>query len=415
MEVKKGYKQTEVGVIPKDWDEKPFNKVSFIKGRIGWQGLTKAEFTANADEPFLITGMNFKEGAIRWEEVYHVSHSRYEIAKEIQLRVNDILMTKDGTIGKLLFVDKIPFPGKATLNSHLLVYRPLHNSYVPKFLYYQLSSKYFRDYIELSKSGSTFFGLSQAMIEKYGVVLPSTTEQTAIANALSDTDELIQSLEKLIIKKRNIKQGAMQELLKPKEGWVVKPISEDIDLLTGYPFPSNKYKESGIKLLRCSNIKRGNTDWSEDITQYWEKITFELKQYVLKEGDIVIAMDGSLVGKSFARLKNSDLPALLLQRVARVRSDQIDLGYLKEFICSDYFARYCDSVKTVTAIPHISPADIKNFSIPIPPTKSEQTRIANILSDMDEEITALEKKLAKYKLIKQGMMQELLTGRIRLV
>ena len=190
--------------------------------------------------------------------------------------------------------------------------------------------------------------------------------------------------------------------------WEVKTLDKEIDLLTGYPFPSSKYSESGIKLLRGSNVKRGETDWSENITQFWEQLTLELKTYLLQEGDIVIAMDGSLVGRSFARLSKTDLPALLLQRVARVRSNKIDLGYLKEFICSDYFTKYCDSVKTVSAIPHISPGDIRNFKIPLPPTKAEQTAIATALSDADALISSLEKLIEKKRNIKQGAMQELL-------
>lgn len=133
-----------------------------------------------------------------------------------------------------------------------------------------------------------------------------------------------------------------------------------------------------------------------------------MKAYLLQDGDIVIAMDGSLVGRSFARLSKTDLPALLLQRVARVRSYRIELGYLKEFICSDYFTKYCDSVKTVSAIPHISPGDIRNFKIPLPPTKAEQTAIATALSDADALISSLEKLIEKKRNIKQGAMQQLL-------
>lgn len=190
--------------------------------------------------------------------------------------------------------------------------------------------------------------------------------------------------------------------------WEVKNIGQEIDLLTGFPFPSSGYSESGVRLLRCSNIKRGVTDWSEGIVQYWSKITPNLKPYVLNEGDIVIAMDGSLVGKSFARLTNSDLPAILLQRVARIRSTKIEMGYLKEFVCSDYFTKYCDTVKTSSAIPHISPGDIRGFAIPIPPTKAEQTAIATALSDADALISSLEKLIAKKRMIKQGAMQQLL-------
>jgi len=198
------------------------------------------------------------------------------------------------------------------------------------------------------------------------------------------------------------------------EDWNAKSIGEDIDLLTGFPFPSSKYFASGIKLLRGSNIKRGKTDWEEDITQYWEKVTFDLQKYVLDECDIVIAMDGSLVGRSFARLSKKDLPALLLQRVARIRSKKIDMNYLKEWICSEKFTKHCDSVKTVTAIPHISPHDIRSFIILIPPTKEEQAAIAQVLSDTDSLIESLDELIEKKKNIKQGTMQQLLTGKKRL-
>ena len=125
-----------LGQVPADWTLTPLRSISTMNGRIGWQGLKQEEFTSMGTDPFLITGMNFENGEIRWNEVYHIPEKRYEEAKPIQLRSGDILMTKDGTIGKLLFVETIPFPGKASLNSHLLVFRPRNKSYVPKFLFY---------------------------------------------------------------------------------------------------------------------------------------------------------------------------------------------------------------------------------------------------------------------------------------
>ncbi len=164
------------GELKGGWRESSLRDVSYMKGRIGWQGLNQTEFTMNDDEPYLITGMNFKDGEIRWGEVYRISEDRYEIAKEIQLKKNDVLMTKDGTIGKLLYISNIPYPHKASLNSHLLVFRPIRKIYDPRFLYYQLYSKLFKDYIEISKSGSTFFGLSQEAVGNYLFKFPDITE-----------------------------------------------------------------------------------------------------------------------------------------------------------------------------------------------------------------------------------------------
>ena len=408
--------------FPDDWNLEPFYLITSMNGRIGWQGLKQSEFTQNPDDPFLITGMNFKDGKIRWDEVYHIPKKRYDEAKNIQLKKDDVLITKDGTIGKVLFVDNIPYPHKASLNSHLLVFRPLRKKYKPKFLFYQLQSKPFLEHIEENKSGTTFFGITEKSIGKYNVFLPPIPEQEAISESLSDIETLIDSLESLIQKKKNIKQGAMQELLTGKrrlEGfsgeWETVEIGNYIDLLTGFPFPSEKYSHDGIKLLRGSNIKRGNIDWSEEITEYWNEITPKLKKYFLNEGDIAVAMDGSLVGKSFSRLTKNDLPALLLQRVARIRSTSINMDYLKEWICSELFTKYCDSVKTVSAIPHISPNDIRKFSIMLPNSEEEQSKIAKILFHMSNEIQELEKQLEKYTNLKQAMMQKLLTGEIRLV
>lgn len=199
----------------------------------------------------------------------------------------------------------------------------------------------------------------------------------------------------------------------PKD-WEVAKVGDVCDLLTGFPFPSKKYTNSGVRLLRGSNVKRNHTDWSDSITQYWPEINVNIRQYELQGGDIVISMDGSLVGRSFAQLRDSDLPAILLQRVARLRSISVSQNYLKEWVCSNFFTEHCDSVKTVTAIPHISPQDIKSFKFLLPPTKKEQTAIANALSDVDALLNELEKLIAKKQAMKTATMQQLLNGRTRL-
>lgn len=201
------------------WGSAKLSDVSSLKGRIGWQGLTQSEFTTDATQPFLITGMNFKGGAIRWNEVYHVSEDRYALAPEIQLRTGDVLMTKDGTIGKLLFVDRIPMPGKATLNSHLLLFRPRNDAYDPRFLYYQLDSPRFAAHVEANKSGTTFFGISQAAVGEYEMVLPSLDEQRAIGQALADVDAELVMLERRLRSALALKQGMLQSLL-PTPGLV---------------------------------------------------------------------------------------------------------------------------------------------------------------------------------------------------
>lgn len=217
------------------------------------------------------------------------------------------------------------------------------------------------------------------------------------------------------LKTSSVKKGYKQtEIGLIPEDWDVTTIGSSIDLLTGFPFPSSGFSKSGKRLLRGSNIKRGVIDWSAGITEFWPNISPELHQYILKAGDIVVAMDGSLVGRSFASLSERDTPALLVQRVARIRTKPIVQSFLKILICSHHFTSHCDTVKTVTAIPHISSADIKSFKIPLPPTKAEQEAIAEALSDADALVESLEQLIEKKRLIKQGTMQELLSGKRRL-
>jgi type I restriction enzyme S subunit len=403
MDPRPDYKQTEVGIIPVDWEEKTLQEG--IRLLSGHHVLAQHCNTTGHGTRYITGPADFPDGIIQ--------NSRFTNKPTTICRRGDILVTVKGSgAGTIILAD-----GEYCISRQLMAVRVTgwDTGYVYECL---------RRNASLFGAAATGLipGLSRGDILNKRIPLPSFPEQRAIAAALSDVDDLISGLDQLIVKKHDIKQAAMQQLLTGKTRlpefsgkWEIKPIGEKIDLLTGFPFPSNSYSKGGIRLLRGSNVKRGNTDWADEITQYWPEVTQELGRYELHSGDLVIAMDGSLVGRSFARLTNDDLPALLLQRVARIRSTSIDLAYLAQFIGSDLFIKYCDSVKTVTAIPHISAEDIRRFSIPIPPTFSEQTAIATVLSDMDAEVSALEARRDKSRALKQGMMQELMTGRIRLV
>jgi type I restriction enzyme S subunit len=418
MVVEKGYKQTEVGVIPEDWEVKTFKDVSYMKGRIGWQGLNQSEFTMNMDEPFLITGMNFKDGEIRWNEVYHISEERFKIAKEIQLKQNDVLMTKDGTIGKILFVDFIPYPYKASLNSHLLVFRPLKNSYSSKYLYYNLQSPYFLEHIELTKSGTTFFGVSQASVGEYRIILPPIAEQTAIATALSDMDELIAQTEELIEKKKAIKQGVMQELLRPKDGWLTKKLGD-----YGRTF-------GGITGKTKIDFGKGNSLYipfmnimSNPIIDVEYMDSVEIKpnesQNKVQKGDLFF-------NGSSETPEEVGLCSVLEKDVENVYLNSFCFGYRmhnsNEFngLFVSYLFRSQLGRSLIFSLAqgatryNLSKTNLLKLELPIP-SKEVQDDIALTLLDIDNLIQSNMRKLNKLKLQKQGMMQALLTGKIRLV
>lgn len=185
-------------------------------------------------------------------------------------------------------------------------------------------------------------------------------------------------------------------------------------MLTGFPFPSAGFSEQGVRLLRGSNVKRGEVDWSDAITVFWPKVDGEIAKYSLRAGDLVIAMDGALVGRSFATLSEADVPSLLVQRVARLRGRSVVQSLLGQLVASQSFLDHVDSVKTHTAIPHISPVDIRQFAFRIPIDEAEQHAIGAALSDVDALLTKLDQLIAKKRDLKQAAMQQLLTGRVRL-
>jgi type I restriction enzyme, S subunit len=198
------------------------------------------------------------------------------------------------------------------------------------------------------------------------------------------------------------------------EDWRLSTMGDEAELLTGFPFPSSGFTKSGVRLLRGSNVKRGAVDWSTEITQHWPAVETKTQAYGLRAGDLVIAMDGALVGRSYATIAASDLPALLVQRVARLRSKKSVQGLLRAWVASDFFVQHVDLVKTHTAIPHISPKDIRQFALVVPSATAEQIAIADALSDVEALLAGLDRLIAKKRDIKQAAMQQLLTGQTRL-
>ncbi len=218
----KVYKKTELGEIPEDWQSLSLGSDAVLKARIGWQALTTKEYQTSGDF-FLVTGTDFDAGLVKWERCFHVSEWRYKQDTNIQLKEGDVLVTKDGTIGKVGYVPKLTKP--ATLNSGVFVIRPKRESFEPRFLFYILTSRLFDDFITRITAGSTITHLYQKDFVNFEFFAPEKSEQIAIATILSDMDSDIQALEQRLSKTCQIKQGMMQELLTGKTR-LVKPESK---------------------------------------------------------------------------------------------------------------------------------------------------------------------------------------------
>lgn len=208
------YKQTEIGLIPEDWEVKNINKECTIKARIGWQGLKSTEYLDSGDY-ILVTGTDFDSGFINWNSCSYVTKWRFDQDKNIRIKQGDILITKDGTIGKIAFLNEIPMQG--TLNSGVFVIRPKNSDKIDSvFLSLIFKSIWFDSFLEQITSGSTIVHLYQKDFVKFNFPLPSKEEQTAIANVLSSMDKEIETLNTKLEKYRNLKTAMMQQLLTGK-------------------------------------------------------------------------------------------------------------------------------------------------------------------------------------------------------
>lgn len=204
------FRMTEIGKIPEEWSTTNIAKSSYIKGRIGWQGLTTKEYL-NSGDYFLVTGTEFIEGKVDWNKCHFVSKERYDQDKHIQLQRGDILVTKDGTIGKTALISDLPKP--ATLNSGVFVIRPLKNSYFQLFMFYVLQSQVFDRFIKILRSGSTISHLYQNSFDNFEFPLPSIEEQQKIAEIFTTVDDKLNLLRNKKEYLEKLKKGLMRELL----------------------------------------------------------------------------------------------------------------------------------------------------------------------------------------------------------
>lgn len=417
VKVAEGYKQTEVGVIPKDWQVKDIGEALTIK-----HGKDQKQVeSAHGQYPIFGTG-----GQMGW-------------ANDFLYNRPSVLIGRKGSINKPRYIN-VPFWTVDTL-----FYSQVHNGYDEKFMFYKFCLIDWMNYNEASGVPS----LNASTISNVKISVPEKQEQTAIATALSDVDDLIQSLEKLIAKKEAIKTGTMQQLLTGKarlpefatrddgsakgfkqtelgwipEDWEVFEFGSLINYIKGCPFKSADYQHTGVRIIRVSDTSF--TDIKDNNPIYISDGKAKLyKPWKLQKGDLIISTVGSkppmydsLVGKAIKVTSKHD-GSLLNQNALRVRAKS-DTDGIQSLLLSHFRTeRYIDFIEKIyrgnANQASITLQSLFEFKVPLPNSKKEQTAIATTLSDMDAEIQTLQQRLEKTKDIKQGMMQQLLTGKVRL-
>jgi type I restriction enzyme, S subunit len=430
MEVKSGYKQTDVGVIPEDWDVVEASKLDpFItSGSRGW-----AKYYSDRGALFM------RMTNLSRDSIYpDLSDQKFvELPKteteglRTALQDGDILISITADIGIIGYVNpSIPKP--AYINQHIACLRLPHKEADSLFQsYYLASHQPQRRFAAITDVGAKT-GINLTTVGKLKLLRPPLPEQHAIAEALRDADGLLEGLDRLIAKKRDLKQAAMQQLLTGrtrlpgfKGEWAAKTLGELFNFSGGYSASRDQLSDKGHCYLHYGDIHGSSKSFVDTRADYQDipKLDIPLKQVsfnsLLKDGDVVFvdaSEDDEGASKHVVVMNKDNVPFIsgLHTIVAKSKTDELAHEY----------RRYCFQTLAIrqqflfyavgTKVTGISKTNIAKLTLPVP-TVPEQTAIAAVLTDMDAELATLEQRRKKTRALKQAMMQELLTGKTRLV
>lgn len=398
------YKESGVewlGRVPDHWSISQVKRTTYIKARVGWKGLTSDEFCIHAFA-YLVTGTDFREKFVRWNECYQIEEGRYEDDPFIQLQEGDLLITKDGTIGKLAIVADLDRP--ACLNSGIFVMRPL-NSYVTPFMYWVLSSGMFSVFCDLQSSGSTINHLYQKAFEQFAFPTPPLSEQNAIAEFL---DRETAKIDELVSEQRRL-----MELLKEKRQAVIShAVTKGLN-------PNAPLKPSGIpwlgdvpahwnipKMKWVAKMESGHTP-DKKVPAYWDNGNIPWVSLndtgFLKDNDYISDTAYSITEAGLANSSAHLLPsrAVVFSRDATIGRCAITTRpmavsqHFIAWICSEalipefLLARLrsmtseLDRLTTGATVKTIGMPEVRTLVTPVPPVHEQREIVAWIDSELD--------------------------------
>ncbi|WP_138422377.1 restriction endonuclease subunit S [Maritimibacter alexandrii] len=408
-----------IGTIPDDWkvvsvsdivDRKPN---AIVGGPFG-SDLVSTDYVP-AGIP-VVRGANMSASTVSGDFVF-VSEAKGKILAANMACPGDVVFTQRGTLGQVAIVPEAPFEKYLISQSQMKLSANSEVIHKPYLLHYFASFAGQKQILDSAiQTGVPHTNLS--ILRNYAVPLPSLKEQEAIAEALSDADALIEGLERLIAKKRLIKQGAMQDLLTAKRrlpgfsGVWMETTIQDIASVDPEALGAGTPKDRIIKYISLEDVNRGALNgWSE--TKFADAPSRARR--ILRENNVLLGtVRPNLQSHHLFVQQGEDWIGSTGFAVLRVRPELCSARYLFELIMSSIIGRQIDELIAGSNYPAISNRDVRKLAVSLP-SLAEQEAISQILGDMDAEIAALQNRLEKARQMKEGMMQNLLTGRIRLV
>lgn len=404
------FKDTEVGRIPEEWEVKTLGEICLDFS----YGVGAEAIPYNGKDKYIrITDIDDENGKFSPNPLSSPSFfDEKHVVKE-----NDLLVARTGaSVGKSYLYNK---------NDGNLIYAgflmrlniAMANS---SYVFYSTKTRRYQSWVVSESARTGQPGLNLSQLKCFQISLPKDkSEQIRIATALSNIDALISELDILIEKKRAIKQGAMQQLLTGKkrlkgfsEPWVEKKMGDCANVLYGFLFTPEYYTKTGkYKVATIGNVQEGKF-YPDGCNNVNISSSFLNDYQYLKPGDLLISMTGNVGRVCIINAENY----VMNYRVGKiVVNSDLCLQLLFHLLNQKGFIEDMLNKAKGAAQLNISKDDILSYSFLCPKSISEQSAIASVLSSMNEEISSLEAKREKYASIKQGMMQQLLTGKIRLI
>ncbi len=405
--VRPGYKQTEVGVIPEDWEVRPLGEIGGVRM---CKRVLKHQTREHGDVPFYKIGtFGGAADAFISQSLFDEFRRKYSFPKK-----GDILISAAGTIGRTVTYDGAP----AYFQDSNIVWIDNDES---KATNAYLWHRYQVTKWSVSHGGTVARLYNDSLRTKIHIPIPLLPEQRAIATALSDVDGLLSGLDRLIAKKRDLKQAAMQQLLTGQTRlpgfhgeWEVKRLGGCLLSRPDYGInaaavPFSDKLPSYIRITDISEHGRFCPDPRVSVK------AVSADQYYLHEGDVVFARTGASVGKSYLyEPRDGELVFAGFLIRFRPNPELLVSAYLAAYATTKPYWNWVRLMSMRSGQPGINGTEYAQLPLPLP-SFPEQTAIAEVLSDMDAELAALEQRREKTRALKQAMMQELLTGRIRLI
>lgn len=404
VKIPAGYKLTELGLIPEDWQVKPFGQMAEIT-----MGQSPIGISYNRKS----IGVPLINGPTEFTKKHPIKIQWTTQPTKLCKNGDILLCVRGSSTGRMNISDDLYCIGRGIASIRAKLEVDL------SFISFQLNSA-IQTILTLT-TGSTFPNIDGKTIRSIEFLLPSIKEQQAIAAALKDIDSLITNLDQLIAKKRNIKQATMQRLLTGKQRlagfsgeWSFKTLGHCLMETPAYGInaPAVPYQDNLPRYIRITDITEDGYFSTEKLSSVK---TINSEKYLLTDGDLVFARTGASVGKSY--LYNSkDGHLVFAGFLIKVKPNPKYLlsNFLASYAKTHQYKNWVRLISMRSGQPGINGNEYAQMPLQLPGL-SEQCAIANILSDMDIEISTLEQQLDKTRSLKQGMMQELLTGRIRLI